>query len=324
MIRIEPIPINWNEELPIFAKEEFLQAVSDEYGWLGGLSETGDLVGILPYTIIRKAVFKMVRFRVETIPVGGGLDVREETEFLSGAVGYFRSIGADMIIPATTNTIFRCYPPGAHAAPYGSYIIDLTPPEEVLWRNIDRILRQNIKTALKTEVTINEAAGQIEEAFGMIRETFKRSRLPFMDLVSFRRFISGLGEHGKVLIARQKGVAQSFAVFGFSRYCAYAIYAGNVAGQQQGANKLLYWEAMRLFKSLGVRQYDFVGTRIDPKKGSKQEALSLFKKRFGATLKRGFMWKYPLKQWKYGLYGLAARLRSGGDIVDCERKGFKE
>ncbi len=55
----------------------------------------------------------MVRFRVETIPLEEELDVQEEKSFLNSAVEYFRSIGADMIIPATTNTIFRTYPDGA-------------------------------------------------------------------------------------------------------------------------------------------------------------------------------------------------------------------
>ena len=59
----------------------------------------------------------MVRFRVETISIEGELDIQEEKDFLSSAIEYFRSIGADMIIPATTNTIFRTYPDGATAAP---------------------------------------------------------------------------------------------------------------------------------------------------------------------------------------------------------------
>jgi hypothetical protein len=324
MMRVQPIVLNWRPELPVFARESFLRAVSDEYGWLGGFAESGELRCVLPYTIVRKAIFRMVRFRVETIPMAQGFDVSEEKVFLNGTIEYFRSIGADMVIPATTNTIFRTYPDGADAAPYGSYIIDLSQPEDLLWKNIDRITRQNIKSASKAGIFIRDATdGELDKAYLLIQDTFKRSKLPFMDQESFKRFLLGLAEYGKLLIADQQGVAQSFVVFAYSDYCAYAIYAGNAVGQQQGANKLLYWEAIRLFKSLGVRAYDFVGARISPEKGSKQEALGLFKKRFGATLKHGYMWKYPLHPLKYRLYGLAARLRSGGDIVDAERHKLK-
>ena len=323
-MRVQPVEISWRPELPVFAKESFLRAVSDEYGWLGGFSESGELRCVLPFTIVRKAIFRMVRFRVETIPLVPGFEVAEEKSFLDGTVAYFRSLGADMIIPATTNTIFRTYPEGADAAPYGSYIIDLSRSEDVLWKNIDRIVRLNIKSASRAGLIIREAAaGESDEAYRLILETFARSKLPFMNRKSFNGFLAGLAEYGTLLVADHRGSAQSYGVFAHSQHCAYAVYAGNAPGQPQGANKLLYWEAIRLFKSRGVRTYDFVGARIDPEKGSKQEALSRFKKRFGTTLKRGYMWKVALRPLKYRLYGLAARIRSGGDIVDAERHKLK-
>ena len=124
----------------------------------------------------------MVRFRVETIYLDGELSVEEEKSFLNSVVEYFRSIGADMIIPATTNTIFRAYPDGADAAPYGSYVIDLTQPEDVLWKNIDRIYRQNINTAIKAGVTIRDGAEHIEATYMHVRDTFKKSKTPIYEL----------------------------------------------------------------------------------------------------------------------------------------------
>jgi len=318
-MKATPIEINWHSQLPIFASESFLKSVGDEYGWLGGIEDTGELRCILPYTVIRKLNFRMVRFRVETIPLGSDLAVSDEKLFLNSAVDYFRSIGADIIIPATTNTIFRTFPDGADAAPYGSFIIDLRPPEEVLWRNIDRVMRQNINSAKKNGVSIRSGLEHLDAAYLLVLDTFKRSGLPFMSKESFSRFVSGLGENTLIMTADHQGIAQSYVVFAFSDYCAYAIYAGNLANQHQGANKLLYWEAIRLFKQMGIQRYDFVGARIDPEKGSKQQKLNSFKKRFGATLKQGYMWKYSLHPFKYLLYSAAARLRSGGDIVDAER-----
>ena len=67
---IKKIDINWHPELTIYSSEAFLKTVSDEYGWIGGFTNTGELRCILPYTIVRKAIFRMVRFRVETILVG--------------------------------------------------------------------------------------------------------------------------------------------------------------------------------------------------------------------------------------------------------------
>ncbi|OGD32786.1 MAG: hypothetical protein A2V45_15595 [Candidatus Aminicenantes bacterium RBG_19FT_COMBO_58_17] len=322
-MRVKSIEINWHPELPIFAKESFLEAVSDEYGWLGGFAESGELRCVLPYTIVRKAIFRMVRFRVETMPVARDFGVAEEKAFLNEVIGYFRSVGADMVIPATTNTIFRTYPDGADAAPYGSYVIDLSQPEEVLWRNVAKISRQNIGTATKSGVTIRAGEEYTDSSYALVRETFKRSKLPFMSHEAFNRYVAGLGEYGRVMVADYQGTVQSSTFYAFSNHCAYAIYGGNLAETHQGTMKLLQWEAMRLFQKLGVKRFDFVGARINPEKGSKQEAINSFKRRFGATLKLGYIWKYPLSPLKYRLYSLAARLRSGGDIVDAERHKLK-
>ncbi len=324
-MEIRPVEIQWHSGLPIFAKGSFLESVGDRYGWLGGFSRFGELRCILPYTIIKKSILRMARFRVETIPLSNGFGLEEERDFLNGTLRQLASLGADMIIPATTNAIFRTYPNCAHAAPYGSYIIDLSLSEETLWKNIDRIMRQNINSASKAGIAIREATpAEIPSAHRMIKDTFKRSKLSFMGLMSFRKFISGLGEYGKLIIADQGGVVQSCCVFAFSDYCAYAVYAGNAPHLFQGANKLLYWEAIRQFKAMGIRTFDFVGTRINPEKGSKQEALGSFKKRFGTTLKRGYIWKSPLRTLPFRLYNLAVRLRGQGDIVDAERHKLKD
>ena len=315
----KPIEINWHPGLPIFAGESFLKAVGDVYGWLGGFSKHDELRCILPYTVIRKAIFRMVRFRVETIPIEGELEVQEEKSFLNNAIKYFRSIGADMVIPASTNSIFRTYPEGADAAPYGSYVIDLGQPEDILWRNIGKVTRQNISTAQKSGVSIHSGIEHLDTAYLLTRNTFRRSKLPFMNYDSFKRYALGLGENARLLVADYQGVVQSCNLYAYSDYCAYAVYAGSIEGAHQGAMKLIQWEAIRQFRMLGVKRFDFMGARIDPEKGSKQEAINMFKKRFGAELIQGYIWKFPIHPMKYRLYCLAARFRTGGDIVDAER-----
>ena len=317
-MRATRIEINWHTGLPIYASESFLKLVGDEYGWLGGISNSGKLRCILPYTVIRKTIFRMARFRVETIPIGDELDVQEEKMFLDGTVNYFRSAGVDMIIPATTNTIFRTYPDGAIVAPYGTFIIDLTQPEEVLWSNLHSKHRNVVRNAMKNGIEIRSGIENLDLAFELVRSTLKRSNLGFMNYVRFKRFVLGLNGNVKIFIADHKGSAQGCAVLPFSEYGAYYLYGGSIPTPLTGAMNLLQWEAMRTFKNLGVKRYDFVGVRISPEKESKLEGLLMFKKRFGGQLKQGYMWKYSLCPLKYGVYSLAVRLLRGGDIVDNE------
>jgi hypothetical protein len=317
------IPIEWHPDLSIYASERFLHTVGDEYGWLGGVDDSGKLACILPYTIVRKALVRMVRFRIETILLDKEFGIEAEKAFLNDAVNYFISQRADVIIPGTTNAIFRTYPGGAIAAPYGTFIIDLEQSEDILWSKVHSKHRNVIRNAGRKGVRIVRGTEYAGTAYRLVRDTFKRSRLPFMDEQSFMKMVNGLGPYVEVFVADLEGAILGCAVIPFSNYSAYYVYGGSVLEPVTGAMNLLQWEAMRHFREQGVKHYDFCGVRIDPEKGSKQAGLMMFKERFGPRLAQGYMWKYALRPLKSFAYSWAVRLLRGGDIVDAEGHKLK-
>lgn len=323
-MKATPIEIDWHPGLSVFSSEPFLKAVGDEYGWLGGMDDSGRLRCILPYTIVRKLIFRMVRFRVETMPVGEALTIDEEKSFLNSAMVYFRTIGAGMVIPATTNTIFNAYPDGAVAAPYGTYIIDLGQPEEKLLSALNSSHRRKLRQAVKQGVQIREGMEYLKTSYELVRDTFKRSNMGFMGYEDYRRYVSGLNGNVKIFVADYQGVVQGCVVAPFSSHTAYYVYGGSIPEPQTGATNLIHWEAIRTFRNRGVKRYDFVGVRIDPPEGSKQEGLMQYKQRFGGQLLQGYMWKYPIRPLQYAVYNLAVRHLRSGDIVDQERHKLKE
>lgn len=317
-LKVAPVEIRWHPGLSIFASESFLRAAGDAYGWLGGFDESGAQRCILPYTVVRKLGIRMARFRVETIPLEGGLEVEEERSFLDGVVAHFRSTGIDLVLPATNNAIFRTYPSGASAAPYGTYVLDLTQSESVLWARLHSKHRNGIRSAAKNGVEIQSGIEYLAAAHQLIRATLKRSRMAFKSYDDFTRYVSSFGENVMIFVAAHRGAPQGCAVIPFSEHSAYYVYGGTAPDPVTGAMNLLQWEAIRHFQSLGVRRYNFVGVRIDPEKGSKQEGLKMFKERFGGQLLQGYMWKYPLRPVPSAVYSLAVRWLRGGDIVDRE------
>ncbi len=319
-MRVSPIKIEWHPGLSICASEAFLKTVGSEYGWLGGFDAADKLRCVLPFTIVRKAILRMVRFRVETIPVSGDLDLEQETQFLQKVVEHFRAQNVDMIVPASANALFRVCPEGAISAPYGSFVVDLTQPEETLWANLHSKHRNVVRSAMKNGVQICTGPEHLEVVYETVRDTLARSKMGFMSQGEFRKFAASLGENLKLFVAIHEGRVQGCAALPFSQHAAYYLYGGSATGPVTGAMNFLHWEAMRQFRSLGVQRYDFVGARINPEKGSKQEGLLMFKERFGGRLNQGFMWKYHFRPLKSFVYSLAARLKSGGDVVDQERR----
>lgn len=318
------VPINWHPGLSIYASESSLKTAGDEYGWLGGFDGAEKLRCVLPYTIIRRTVLRLVRFRAATIRIGEELSLEEEKSFLNSVVEHFRLHGASMIIPAPANVIFRVYPDGATAAPYGSYIVDLTQPEEALWNKIHSKHRNVIRNATKKGIEVQTGLEHLDDAYELIRDTLKRSRLGFMSRDEFRQMVAGFGENIQIIIARYEGCVQGCAVLPFSQYGAYYVYGGSVASPITGAMNLLHWEAIKLFKGLGAERYDFFGVRINPEKGSKQHGLMAFKERFGGGLLEGYMWKYPLKTLPCLAYSIGIRALRGGDIVDQEKHNLQK
>src|SRR5439155_6856569 len=195
----------------------------------------------------------------------------------------------DLIIPASTNALFRTYPDNATAAPYGTYVIDLRQSEEILWKNVHSKHRNVIRNARNKGVRILSGMEYATTAYRLIRETFKRSSLPFMSHYTFERMILGLGENVKIFVADGNGVVQGCAVIPFSKQGAYYNYGGTVSEPLSGATNLLQCEAIRYFRALGVNCYDFCGVRINPEKGSKAAGLMMYKERFGPQLLQGYM-----------------------------------
>jgi len=108
-------------------------------------------------------------------------------------------------------------------------------------------------------------------------------------------------------------------VIPFSQHSAYYAYGGSAVHPLSGATNLLQWEAIRCFRSLGVKRYDFCGVRINPEAGSKAAGLMMYKERFGGHLVHGYMWRSSLRPIRAAVYRFAVRLLRGGDIVDQEQ-----
>ncbi|MBZ5614925.1 MAG: peptidoglycan bridge formation glycyltransferase FemA/FemB family protein [Acidobacteriia bacterium] len=252
--------------------------------------------------------------------MGVELNERDEKSFLNSTVEHFRSTGVDMIIPSNNTATFRTYPDGALAAPYGTFIQDLNQSEEALWKEVATDYRQNIRKATKVGVQVKSGMEYLDSSYDLVVETLKRSSADFIkNRDDFQKSATSLGENVRIFVAEYEGVIQACLVSPFSEHTAYDWYSGSTSKPVRGAMHLLIWEAMRQFRRMGVKRFNFQGVRINPEKGSKQEGIMNFKMRFGGTLVQGFMWKYPFRPLKAAAYSIAIRLLKGGDIVDQEQ-----
>src|SRR5712692_335471 len=320
-MKAAPVAISWHSGLPVYASEAFLKTVGDEYGWIGGIDESGQLRCILPFTVIRRPGFRMVRFRAETILLGGELDDGGERSFLNSVMEHFRSTGADMISPGHASAMSRTYPDNAVVAPYATFIKELNHPEETLFKEVHADYRKKIRSAMKVGVQIKSGMQYLDTAFSIVADTLKRSGAAHFvrNRDEFRKSILSFGENVRIFLADYQGAVQACLVVPFSEYSAYTYYGGTISEPVKGAMHLVHWEAIRQLREMGVQRFNFQGVRVNPERGSKEEGIRTFKERFGGKLVQGYIWKYSFCRLKFAAYSIAVRLLRGGDIVDVER-----
>ena len=148
----------------------------------------------------------------------------------------------------------------------------------------------------------------------------KRSGSTFKTHREFTQRIESFGRVCKVFVAEHEGIIQGCMVSPSANILRQQLLCG-LPGRSRflGSMHLLHWEAIRQFREMGVKRFDFQGVRINPEKGSKQEGILNYKQGFGGRLVQGYLWKYRLRPLKSKAYSLAVRWLKGGDFVDQER-----
>ncbi len=304
--------------LPVVGTTAYLKSKSPRYGWF----RAGDLV--LPFIVERRALFDRLVFTHQTISLSGSYSANEEQVFLDQVVIAARKLGVDFIYQPLATAVFSGVPMGAVSAKFGTYEVDLELPVDQLWAQVHGKHRNVIKKAQEAGVEISEGPHNLATCHALIDATMKRNQKLSVSRGEFERFRDQLAGHASFYVASKDGEAQGAAVILWNAgHTAYYLYGGTSDSPFGGSMNLLHWKAMNEMKSRGVKRYDFVGARLNPPPGSKLEGIQRFKVRFGATMREGYLWKYPLKPLRYPAYCWFARAnawRHGaiyqGDIID--------
>jgi hypothetical protein len=170
-----------------------------------------------------------------------------------------------------------------------TYLIDLMPSEDDLWKNIEPAGRWAANKARKRGVVVEEIAAD-EDVRAYYRLYMETASVLGSGPPSEPRFVAGfrrLREEGKarIIVARYEGrvVAGSF----FPCHAGLAAQlqtAVNGEGRKLNASSLLLWEAMLAFKRDGFGALDLVSVEVAPAEGSREAGVREFKSKWGGKL----------------------------------------
>lgn len=272
-------------------------------------------------------MFSQLTFMSEPIPLTDNFSKQDEINFIQEALTKVKKMKVHFITQPPTFVVFNSFPENSISAPFGTYQVDLTPSEDILYKNFHKKHRQHINKAKRNSVEIKSGKFLLEDCSSVITETMERQGLAAVSKEYIKKLDNALGNQIEYYAAYSGGECQGGVIIAWNKNGAYALYGGSLKTPVVGSIKLMYWHILLSMKERGIKLFDFIGARIDPPGGSKYEGIQRFKEGFGATLKTGYLWKYPVHPLAYFVYTIALRLKSrlngkryAGDIIDQERK----
>jgi len=302
MIDIKKSDSEIDTKLPILGQEIYINAKSSDYGWF--VSE----FFVLPFIIDKRVIFKRMVFMTEIVHRKVSLSLDDEEKFINNVIDYIRKHKmCDFIYKAQSNVIFNVCPKDAVCVPWGTHVVDIDMSEEELLMSFKSKTRQKIRKAMKTNVTI-ETTEDANLIYNHIKETLERQKsIHYPSLEYLQQLQTNLGEKSKFFVAIQNGEIQGCVNIVYDGEKGYAIYAGSNPRPVYGALNLMYFEIMKYLQQKGVKTFDFVGTKINIKPGSKFAGISQFKDSFNPTVVEGIAFRLTINPFKYFLFNLVSK-----------------
>ncbi len=149
---------------------------------------------------------------------------------------------------------------------WNSFEVDLTRPEDEIFRSFEKDCKRSIRKSAKNGVYIepaddmefaHEYYDQLKEAYGL------RGLTPPYGLDRVKDLIKNLLPTGKLLLLRARDPEGKCIATGLFPAWNRNMYSWGAAGwkdaQSLRPNEALLWEAMRYWKSKGIKVYDMTG-----------------------------------------------------------------
>ncbi len=306
-----------DEDLPFFARESYLKTISNDFGWF--INEDF----LLPFVVRKRFVFRFITFTCETVSLRNVYTDEKEKSFLNEVINNLRKLKFDFITQPPTNVLFKAFPDKSEYCNFGTYVIDLKNDEETLFQNIHSKHKNVIRKAIKDSIVSERGQHLKDICYNIINDTLVRQGIVFMGKSEYDNFIAINNENIEIFTVKNKDVYEGAALIFWDKDSAYYQYGGSTANHHLGAMNLLQWEAIKYFKSLGIKEYNLVGARIHPDNHSKVHGIQEFKRRFGGELRQGYLWKYDINPFKKKVFNTLIYLKTRRkplDIIDNERK----
>jgi FemAB-related protein (PEP-CTERM system-associated) len=273
-----------------YHRERWLQVIRQVFGhetkYLTA-EAAGSIVGVLPLVFFRSRIFGRFTVSMPFLNYGGVLADGPEAEraLLARAIEDTTRTGGAHLELRHDRQHFPTLAPKRHKV---AMELRLQTSVEAEWQTLDRKLRNQVRKAEKSELTVQHGGAELLPAFYQVfAHNMRDLGTPVYGITFFREVLAAFPEHSRVFVIRlgDRPVAASIVHWYGPRIevpWASALREFNPLC----ANVFLYWHMVRFAIEQGLNTFDF--GRSTPGEGTYH-----FKKQWGADA-RELVWEYWL------------------------------
>ena len=288
--------------LPILAREEYLKTRSSKYGWLVSKQCA------LAYFIDKRGIFSRMVFTSEVVSLDGDITIERKKLFLDNVVDFVKENKlCDFIYKAQSNVVFEVCPKGSTCVPWGTYEIDLNKTSEELFASFNAKSRNAIRKAKKEGVIVVQTQ-DCRLVYDNIKQTLQRQDSIHYPSLEYIKKLQKITDSVVFFVSKHNDTVQGSLILVYDDYRGYAMYAGSIQRPVTGSLDLLHYKAMEFLQQKSIPLYDFVGTRININKNSKQGGIDRFKRKFNPVLREGFAFRTVVNPIKFFMYKWSSKL----------------
>jgi len=290
-------------DLPILAKAQYLSTKSNKFGWF--ISDTF----ILPFFLDARGIFTRLVFTTSPIYSSSKDNKDEDLLYFLDNIIQLTKLNklCDFILKPQSNVVFSTPPSDSIFVQWGTYVVDINIPEDKLFLSFNSKSKNIIRKAIENNIIVKKT-NDYDLLYNNIKQTLKRQNSVHYPSIEYLRKLAIMDDSVVFFTAMSGEILQGSLVVVYDNKTAYAMYAGSIKRPFSGSIDLLHFKAMNYFQNKNILEYDFVGTRINIKKGSKQEGIDRFKRKFNPVLRKGYTFKVIFNPIKYYIYVAFSKL----------------
>jgi len=257
--------------------------------FLGVIDDTGEVLAVLLAVIQRDYGNFMGDLTARSIIWGGPLVKDDDSRILGFILQEYEKLVCDSAIYTQIRNLGDMCK-NLHVFKDTKYIceehldiiVDISKPEDVLWKEVNSKGRNKIRRALKEGTYVRELVqmSDVEKMYEILREVYHNAKLPLVDrsmFIAAFKILKPLGLCSYFGAFHDGNLVGVLCVLAYKQ-CLYDWYAGSLREYLgKYPNDILPWEVFRWGKEHGYSIFDFGGAG----KPGKAYGVRDYKKKFG-------------------------------------------